>query len=162
MASTLECIIAQRLVRRICEHCKVEDEVDPKLLEHIKAVVELIHTGENIDPALLQGLKFYKGKGCEKCDDVGYTGRVGLFEVMKMNNDIRRAILKRQNALEIEQIAMKSGMLTLEQSGILKALLGMTSLEEVYRVARKMEELKPAKTQKPQQKPKKQNINEKS
>jgi type IV pilus assembly protein PilB len=141
MASTIECIIAQRLVRRICEHCKVEDtDVDPHLAEHIKQVAKEIHPGEELDPALIENLKFYKGKGCEKCDNTGYTGRVGLYEVMKMNNELRKAILRRADTLEIEEIAMKSGMVTLEQAGIIQALKGQTSINEVYRVARKMED----------------------
>lgn len=140
MAATIECIIAQRLVRKVCEHCKIEDQVDPHLLEHVKIVADKIHPDEKIDPALMAGMKFYRGQGCEKCDGVGYTGRLGLFEVMKMNNELRRAILSRKNGLEIEEIAVRTGMLTLEQAGIIKALQGETSLDEVYRVARKMED----------------------
>jgi len=140
MAATIECIIAQRLVRKICEHCKVEEKVDPHLLEHVKHVADKIHKDEKVDEALMAGMKFYKGTGCDKCDGVGYTGRLGLFEVMKMNNELRRAILQRKNGLEIEEIAMRTGMLTLEQAGIVKALQGLTSLDEVYRVARKMED----------------------
>lgn len=140
MASSIECIIAQRLVRKICEHCRVEEQVDPHLLEHIKIVAGKIHKDENIDQALLQGMKFYKGQGCEKCDGIGYSGRVGLYEVMKMNNELRRAVLNRTSTLEIEEIAIKTGMVTLEQAGIIKALKGETSLDEVYRVARKMED----------------------
>ena len=140
MAATIECIIAQRLVRKICEHCKVEEKVDPHLLEHVKHVADKIHKDEQVDETLLAGMKFYKGTGCDKCDGVGYTGRLGLFEVMKMNNELRRAILQRKNGLEIEEIAMRTGMLTLEQAGIVKALQGLTSLDEVYRVARKMED----------------------
>lgn len=140
MASSIECIIAQRLVRKVCEHCRVEDEVDPHLLEHVKLVASKIHKSEGVDPALLKGMKFYRGKGCEKCDGIGYSGRVGLYEVMKMNNELRRAVLKRTSALEIEEIAIKTGMVTLEQAGIIKALKGETSLNEVYRVARKMED----------------------
>ncbi len=140
MASTIECIIAQRLVRKICENCKIEDQVDPHLLDHIEHLVGLIHADEPFDRNLLKGMKFYKGKGCDKCDGVGYTGRLGLFEVMKMNNELRKAILRRANSLEIEEIAMRTGMITLEQAGVIKALQGETSLDEVYRVARKMED----------------------
>ncbi|MCD6109530.1 type II/IV secretion system protein [bacterium] len=140
MASTIECVIAQRLVRRICEHCKVEDHVDPELVEHIKTVAKKIHPGEDIDPALIEGMKFYKGKGCDQCDNTGYKGRVGLYEVMKMNNKLRKAILRRADTLEIEDIAMQSGMVTLEQAGIIQALKGTTTIEEVYRVSRKMED----------------------
>lgn len=140
MASTIECIIAQRLVRKICEHCKVEDPVDPSLVEHIKKVAEKIHPGEKVDPALIQGMKFHKGKGCEECDNTGYKGRVGLYEVMKMNNELRKAILRRADTLEIEDIAIKSGMVTLEQAGIIQALKGTTTIEEVYSVAKKTED----------------------
>ncbi|MBD3156262.1 hypothetical protein GF369_00380 [Candidatus Peregrinibacteria bacterium] len=141
MASTIECIIAQRLVRRVCEHCKVEDpDVDPHLKEHIKKVAEDIHPGEGLDPALIENLTFYKGQGCEQCDNTGYKGRTGLYEVMKMNNKLRKAILRRADTLEIEDIAMKSGMVTLEQAGVIQALKGQTSIDEVYRVARKMED----------------------
>jgi type IV pilus assembly protein PilB len=145
MASTIECIIAQRLVRKVCEDCKIEDQVDPHLLEHIQHLVGLIHADEPFDRNLLKEMKFYKGKGCDKCDGVGYTGRLGLFEVMKMNNELRKAILRRANSLEIEEIAMRTGMITLEQAGIIKALQGETSLDEVYRVARKMEDQSEAK-----------------
>lgn len=148
MAATIECIIAQRLVRKICEHCKVEDQVDPHLIEHVKIVSSKIHQDEQVDPGLLAGMKFYKGQGCEQCDGVGYSGRLGLFEVMKMNNELRRAILTKKNGLEIEEIAMRTGMLTLEQAGIVKALQGLTSLDEVYRVARKMEDDETTKTEK--------------
>ncbi len=141
MASTIECVIAQRLVRRVCEHCKVEDpDVDPHLAEHIKQVSKEIHPDEGLDSALIENLTFYKGQGCEKCDNTGYKGRIGLYEVMKMNNKLRKAILRRADTLEIEDIAMKSGMVTLEQAGIIQALKGQTSIDEVYRVARKMED----------------------
>ncbi len=140
MASSIECIIAQRLVRKVCQHCKVEDKVDPHLLEHVKLVAGKIHKSEGVDPALIQGMKFYKGQGCEKCDGIGYSGRVGLYEVMKMNNELRKAVLQRTSTLEIEDIAIGTGMVTLEQSGIIKALKGETSLDEVSRVARQMED----------------------
>jgi len=140
MASTIECIIAQRLVRRICEHCKMEDSVDPSLVEHIKKVAMSVHPDEKVDPALIQGMKFYRGKGCEQCDNTGYKGRVGLYEVMKMNNELRKAILRRADTLEIEDIAKKSGMVSLEQAGVIQALKGATTIEEVYSVARKMED----------------------
>lgn len=139
MASTIECIIAQRLVRKVCEDCKEEIQIEPRLLSHVKKIASKIHPDEKPDASLLAGMKFFMGKGCDKCDGVGYTGRLGLFEVMKMNNELRKAILSRAGSLEIEKIAMRTGMITLEQAGILKALEGKTSLEEVYRVARMME-----------------------
>ena len=91
-----------------------------------------------MDQAKLQALQFHGPKegGCEECAGIGYRGRVGLFEVLKMSNDLRGMILKGANTMEISDTAMKAGMVSLEQAGILKALDGMTSLEEVYTVAR--------------------------
>ena len=84
-------------------------------------------------------MKFYEAGGCEKCDNIGYKGRVGLFEVLEMSNELRVLIVKKATALEIEEAAVKGGMTTLEQNGILHALKGETTLSEVYRVARPME-----------------------
>lgn len=140
MAATIECIIAQRLVRKVCPECKVEEKIDPDLMEHIQKVVTKIQPDESVSKEELSNLKFYKGQGCDKCNNAGYQGRVGLFEVMKMNNKIRKAIIQRASSLEIEEIAIQTGMKTLEQDGIVKALKGLTSIEEVYRVARKTEE----------------------
>jgi hypothetical protein len=78
----------------------------------------------------------YQPKGCEKCDQVGYFGRLGLYEVMDLNNAIREAILDDKTSLEIEELAKEHGMVTLEQAGLIKVALGETSVEEVYRVAR--------------------------
>ncbi len=140
MSSTLEVIIAQRLVRRICPHCKKKAEQGGKFYEMAKRAIEHLGKREHLDEALLQGLEFYESPGCPECDDIGYRGRVGLYEVMRLTNNIRRMILDRKSALEIEKAAIKEGMVTLEQAGVLKALKGETSLEEVYRVARVIEE----------------------
>ena len=140
MASSIECIIAQRLVRKVCDKCKYEEPADPNLLEHIKKVISLVHPDEKLDPKMVEEMKFYKGKGCEACDGIGYHGRLGLYEVMKINNELRKAILKRASPIEVEEIAMRTGMVTLEQAGLIKALQGETSIEEVYSVARKMED----------------------
>lgn len=137
MTSTINTIIAQRLVRRVCEHCKEELAPDEGTLEMVKKSLSKLPPTEEVDKALIEGLKFYHGKGCDQCGGIGYKGRVGLYEVLQMNNDLRRLILKRASALEIEKLARKTaGMVVLEQIGILKALRGETTLEEVYRVAR--------------------------
>ena len=137
LTSTINAIIAQRLVRRLCE-CKQPLQLDENTMQLARTALEKLHPDEPVDQAKLQGLQFHGPKegGCEKCNGIGYHGRVGLFEVMKMNNELRELIIKGANVMEITDVAMKTGMVTLEQAGILKALDGVTSLEEVYSVAR--------------------------
>ncbi len=142
MTSTINTIIAQRLVRRVCEHCKEEMQVQDSTMELVKAALGNLPQNADVDQELIKGLKFYQGKGCEKCDNSGYQGRVGLYEVLHMNNELRRLILKKASSMDIEASAKNSaGMVTLEQAGVIKALEGMTTLEEVYRVARHTEDL---------------------
>ncbi|MEK7524192.1 MAG: GspE/PulE family protein [Patescibacteria group bacterium] len=141
MTSTINLIIAQRLVRKICTNCRQEDAVQPEILERVKRALKFLHADEAaaVDPKLLQELKFYIGKGCDQCAGSGYFGRIGIYEVMWMNNRLRRLILEKPLAQEIEKAAQESGMVSLEQAGILKALKGITSLDEVYSVARESE-----------------------
>ncbi len=141
MASSIELIIAQRLVRKLCDSCKQpETAPDKELLERVKtAVAKISSTQDEIDPEKLKGLQFFKPVGCDACDHVGYRGRLGLYEIMRMNNAIRRLILNRASSIDIENAAMENGMVNLEQAGIIKALKGETSLDEVYRVAKRME-----------------------
>lgn len=139
LASTVELIIAQRLVRKLCESCKQPAEVDPGLMKIVKKAISRIHSQDEIDPEKLKTLQFFDAPGCDVCEGVGYRGRLGLYEVMRMTNDLRRMILTSASTLDIEQKAMEGGMVTLEQMGIIKALKGETSLDEVYRVAKRME-----------------------
>lgn len=139
LTSTIELIIAQRLVRRICDSCKKPVNTAAEILELAKKALSTLHVSGEIDPGLLAGMQFYEAAGCEKCNGVGYFGRVGLYEVFRMNNELRKLIGSNASTLEISDAAQKNGMVTLEQAGIIKALEGVTSLEEVYRVARKSE-----------------------
>lgn len=139
LAASVELIIAQRLVRRLCPACKVEVTPDPEILGLVKRAVANIHSQDEIEAEKLENMVFVGPKGCAECDGVGYKGRLGLYEVMRMNNEIRRLILTNASTLEIEQAALRNGMVTLEQIGIIKALKGETSLDEVYRVAKRME-----------------------
>jgi type II secretory ATPase GspE/PulE/Tfp pilus assembly ATPase PilB-like protein len=138
ISSTIELIIAQRLVRKICDKCKAEAEMTPEIKELVEKAVEGLPETE-VDPALKTGLKFYEGKGCDECDGIGYHGRLGLYEVFRMTNKLRRLINEEASTLDIQTAAQEAGMLTLEQAGVIKALEGETTLEEVYRVARKSE-----------------------
>lgn len=138
MTATINAIMAQRLVRKLCDKCKKIVPVDPQTAELVHTAMAHLHPDEPKDEVKLKAMQFY-GPGeidCPQCNGTGYFGRVGLFEVLKMNNQIREMILKNANSMEIQETAMKTGMVTLEQAGILKALDGVTSLEEVYSVAR--------------------------
>jgi type IV pilus assembly protein PilB len=122
VATSVNLIQAQRLIRRVCTECK---EVLPTPAE---ALVEIGFT-----PDEARDLKVYKGKGCGKCNNTGYKGRVGLYEVMEITDDIRELILIGASALELRKRAVESGMLTLRQSGLMKIRNGVTTLEEVVR-----------------------------
>lgn len=139
LTSSIEMIMAQRLVRKLCPKCKVPIEADADMLALVNDALKHINPQGEIEPELLEKKQFFGPKGCEECDGVGYKGRLGLYEVMRMNNEIRRMINTDAPMMDIEITAMKTGMITLEQIGIIKALKGETSLDEVYRVAKKME-----------------------
>jgi len=139
LASTIELIIAQRLVRKVCQNCKQPANISPELMDIVKKALENLHAEGEVDPKLIEGLQFYEAKGCDQCNGIGYQGRVGLYEVFRMNNEIRNLLLNSGNTLEIQEVAQKHGMVTLEQAGIIKALQGVTTLNEVYRIARKSE-----------------------
>jgi type IV pilus assembly protein PilB len=122
VASSLNLVCAQRLVRRVCTNCKVVDDVPSKALEQI---------GFSADEA--RTVKAYKGAGCEKCNKTGYKGRVGLYEVMEITDELRELILVGASALELRRKAVEEGMITLRGSGLRKISAGMTSIEEVLR-----------------------------
>ncbi len=143
VASTIEVIIAQRLVRKLCTACKVvaTEPVNPLLVEQIgKALTGIDAKFPELDKALLSTKQFYVPKGCDQCNNIGYFGRTAIYEVLRMNNALRKMILDKASAIDIEKAAIKEGMITLEQDGLVKALKGVTSLEEIYSVARKVED----------------------
>lgn len=137
IASTVDTIIAQRLVRIIDESVRVVVEPDPEVKEAaLRAIKEL----PDSERANYQGINweapiFYGPDPNAKGS--GYKGRTGLYEVLPFTNKLKNAILEGQNTLQIEKLAREEGMVTLEQAGVIKALLGQTSLDEVYRVANK-------------------------
>jgi type II secretory ATPase GspE/PulE/Tfp pilus assembly ATPase PilB-like protein len=137
LTSTVELIIAQRLVRKLCPYCKKPAKVSTDLMDVVKKGLDTIYIEGEVDPKLKEELVFYEPVGCEHCNKIGYSGRVGLFEIFRMNNEMRKLIATSAATPEIQEAAQKSGMITLEQQGIIKALEGKTSLDEVYRVARK-------------------------
>jgi type IV pilus assembly protein PilB len=122
VATSVNLICAQRLVRRICVNCKVELEVPEQ------ALIDAGYTPEEVKTT-----KIYHGKGCSTCNKGGYKGRTGLYEVMEVNDELRELILVGASALELKKKAMEQGMITLRRSGLIKAALGQTTMEEVLR-----------------------------
>jgi len=122
ITATVEAILAQRLVRRICANCREEVEVSDRIL----AQLSMTH-------ADLEGRKFYRGKGCETCNNTGYKGRVGLFELMIMNEELREMIVKKASTNELRSAARRFGMVTLREAGMNFAYEGTTTIDEVIR-----------------------------
>lgn len=142
LPATINAIIAQRLIRKICQHCKKPvsmNELDP----HMKASVEkaLKRTSKEellsrISADVLQKPMFYEPVGCPECDNIGYKGRVGIYEILEITPAIKKLIIDGASATIINDVAITDGMISLEQDGIIKALNGRTSLAEVYSAAK--------------------------
>ncbi|HZI20344.1 MAG TPA: type IV-A pilus assembly ATPase PilB [Pyrinomonadaceae bacterium] len=122
VATSVNLIQAQRLIRRICSDCKAEHAVPPEAL---------IEVGFKPDEA--RQLKTYKGRGCKTCNETGYKGRIGLYEVMEITDEVRELILIGASALELRKRAIEDGMISLRESGLHKIRSGVTTLEEVVR-----------------------------
>jgi general secretion pathway protein E len=116
VASTLSAVLAQRLVRRICPHC-----IETYRPEREYAGITLPDT-------------LYRGKGCEKCFNLGSIGRTGIYELLPIDAELCSMIIRRTSAKEIKEYALSKGMRTLRDDGLVKAFSGMTTLEEVLRV----------------------------
>lgn len=138
LSPSLNAVIGQRLVRRICPYCKEEDHLDNDVLTEVMNIINKIpkSSGSSLDEEELNNLKFYKGKGCSKCHGLGYKGRVGIYEILVISKEIEQNILNNQVSESIIQdLAQKNGMVTMLQDGLLKAREGLTSIEEVFNVA---------------------------
>lgn len=134
LAPSLNSVIGQRLVRRICQECKQEDKLSPDKLELVKKIIALMPEEKRLETEK-KNLVFYKGGGCESCHGIGYKGRVGIYEILVITKQIEEMILQGQVSENIiEKSAVDSGMVTMVQDGILKSLEGVTSVEEVFRV----------------------------
>ncbi|MBI3766936.1 MAG: type IV-A pilus assembly ATPase PilB [Deltaproteobacteria bacterium] len=123
VASSINLIMAQRLVRVVCPHCKEETHVAPEALREIGVPLDL-----------MDGMHCFHGVGCSQCGGMGYKGRVALYEVMPMSDGIREAVLAGASSVDIKRAAIDSGMNTLRMSGVAKIAEGMTTVEEVLRV----------------------------
>lgn len=119
VTAALNLVCAQRLIRRICQNCKVEHQVPPNRLMDL-----------GIDPAAAKQMKTYKGAGCPQCANTGYSGRLGIYEIMPFTATLKEAVLAGSNSLELKKKAMEEGMRTLRMSALTKVAEGATTLEE--------------------------------
>ena len=122
ITATLEGVLAQRLVRKICVDCRTEYEPSPELLMEL-----------NLRPEDVKGKKFYYGRGCDRCNNTGHRGRTGLYELMVMTDELRDMIVSNASTEELRLAARKQGMTTLRESGLRAIFNGITTIEEVVR-----------------------------
>ena len=130
VASCLNAVVGQRICRRICQNCKEAYEPLKEIIEDMKNVLGKLFPQEKSEK-----IKLYKTKGCQECSQTGYFGRVGIFEVLPVSEKVARLVLERASAAEVEGQAVAEGMITMKQDGYLKVLEGVTTIEEVLRVA---------------------------
>jgi type II secretory ATPase GspE/PulE/Tfp pilus assembly ATPase PilB-like protein len=133
IAPALNAVIAQRLVRKLCEACKQPIKLDPSVLE--KVILWLKQIPENSEVTVPEKKEFFHSPGCEACHNLGYKGRIGIYEVIQVNDAMKELILKNASTTDVKKQAIADGMITMLQDGLLKALAGVTDVEEVFRVA---------------------------
>jgi type IV pilus assembly protein PilB len=123
VASSINCIIAQRLARRICEKCKEPLPINPEILASI-----------GIPASEAAHLEVFEGKGCDTCSGTGYKGRIALYEIMSMSEELKEFVLNGASTTELKREAIRRGMITLRGAGIRQLKAGVTTVEEVLRV----------------------------
>jgi type IV pilus assembly protein PilB len=121
--SALNCILAQRLVRKICQHCKAPIEVSVEALREA-----------GLDPSSMGTRQFFEGKGCLECDGTGFHGRMAIAELLDLSDQIRGLILERRPAAEIKKAAREEGMIFLRDAALAKVFEGLTTLKEINKV----------------------------
>jgi type IV pilus assembly protein PilB len=129
VATSVIAVLAQRLVRKVCERCKVTIPLSEAVLQDA-----------GISQKTASTATFVKGRGCTYCSKKGFRGRLGIYELMHVNSKIREMIFKQQSSTEIRKVAIEQGMRTLYNDGIWKTIRGITTLEEVYKNAKRTEQ----------------------
>ena len=122
ITATLESILAQRLVRRVCDKCKEETSMTPELLSELE-----------LEAKDVEGKKIFKGRGCDNCNNTGYRGRVGLYELLSVNDEIKDLIIDGASTELLREAARRNGMVPLREAGLERAFEGLTTIEEVIR-----------------------------
>lgn len=133
VAPALSCVLAQRLVRRLCQHCKKPVSISPTLMDQVKILLNSVPKTSGI--AVPKELRFFHGEGCEECHHLGYSGRIGIYEVLENTDNIQKLIFSESSMVDFKKAGQAQGMITMVQDGLLKALEGVTDVEEVFRVA---------------------------
>ncbi len=144
IASTINAVLAQRLVRVVCKDCKAEVKLDDATIESLSKIFHLdkllpILIKEGAVPSKTKSLKdltFYKGAGCDKCNHSGYKGRMGIHEILEVTPEVGDLIMQHKSAQEIQDEAEKNGMLLLWEDGFIKAIKGITTVDEILRVSK--------------------------
>ncbi|MBI2356517.1 Flp pilus assembly complex ATPase component TadA [Candidatus Dojkabacteria bacterium] len=161
LASTLRCIVAQRLPRRVCKYCAESYPAAPEVMKNIKEALASVKNFDVVnyakklaeaaktreaegvvlkmpdkDPSGMDQIYLYRGKGCDRCGGSGYKGRTGIFEVLTVTEKIGRMMMEDVMATDVEKTAIEDGMITMIQDGYLKAIEGITTIEEVLRVSK--------------------------
>lgn len=135
LASSMTCVAGQRICRRVCKFCKKEYEPDEEVKQDIKKTLGEKLLQSHLGSQKKDKITLVKGEGCQECNDTGYYGRVGIFEVLPITEKVSRLILERSPASAIEKQAVEEGMILMKQDGYLKCLEHTTTIEEVLRVA---------------------------
>jgi type II secretory ATPase GspE/PulE/Tfp pilus assembly ATPase PilB-like protein len=133
IAPAMNAIIGQRLVRKLCQACKRETPLSKELEDRVAHLLKTIPEKSGL--VVPKKLQFFHSPGCDECHKLGYKGRIGIFEVIEVNEEMEALILKDPTTTEIRKKAVEDGMTTMAQDGIMKALQGITDVEEVFRVA---------------------------
>lgn len=126
-SSAVDCVIAQRLARKLCERCRRPVEVEAEILSDLGVPFE------RLSPQLEDGFHFHEAVGCDRCARTGYRGRIGIYEMLVLTDEIREAVLKRGSADEVRHVAEEQGMVPLRDDGLAKAARGITTIQEVLR-----------------------------
>lgn len=144
VAYTTNIIVAQRLVRKICQYCKKEQTLDKPAVAELNKTFDIKHlltlvkqnTKLGATEKEVSNLKFFKGEGCRRCGDTGYKGRIGIYEVLPIDQEMIHLINKRATAAEMNDYAKGTGMVTMLEDGLIKAKMGITTISEVLRVSK--------------------------
>ncbi|MDO8626094.1 MAG: GspE/PulE family protein [Candidatus Magasanikbacteria bacterium] len=144
VAYTTNIIVAQRLVRKICEYCKKEQKLDKASAAELNKTFDIKHllglmkkhTKLGASEKEVMSLNFFKGEGCRRCGDTGYKGRIGIYEVLPIDADMIKMINRRATAAEMNDYARGTGMVTMLEDGLIKAKMGITTINEVLRVSK--------------------------
>ena len=144
IASTLNTIVGQRLVRKLCQECKIPAKLDDKAIESLSRDFDLenlleIMKREGVVEAKVKHFSdvgFFEGKGCEKCGTTGYKGRMGIYEVLDNTPEIQKLVMSRATTQQVQDQAVLEGMVLMWQDGFIKAHQGLTAIAEVLRVSK--------------------------